>query len=65
MIEQTKEKPIKGLKIKYDGVTFENIIYFSISTWNGKENVSFTNKKDNNTTVSVNCEFSDIEIIKE
>ena len=46
MIE-SKEKPIKGLKIKYDGKTYENITYFSISNWDGNERVSFTEKKDN------------------
>lgn len=44
MIE-SKEKPIKGLKIKYDGKTYENITYFSISNWDSNERVSFTEKK--------------------
>ena len=64
MIE-AKEKPIKGLKIKYNNETYDNIMYFSISNWNGKDNVSFTSQKNNNTSVNINCLFSDIEIIKE
>ncbi len=28
------------------------------------ERVSFTNKKDNNTSTTVNCKFSEIEITK-
>ncbi len=64
MIE-VKEKPIKGLKIKYNNEIYDKIMYFSISNWDGKDNVSFTNKKNNNTSVTVNCLFSDIEIIKE
>lgn len=60
----TKEKPIKGLKIKYNDETYDNIMYFSVSNWDGKDNVSFTSKKNNNTSVTVNCSFSDIEIIK-
>lgn len=64
MIE-TKEKPIKGLKIKYNDEIYDKIMYFSISNWNGKDNVSFTNQKNSNTSVNVNCLFSNIEIIKE
>lgn len=64
MIEN-KEKKIVGLKIKYNNTTYENIIYFNISTWDGNENVSFTDKINNNTSTTVNCKFSDIEIIKE
>lgn len=64
MIEN-KEKKITGLKIKYNNNTYENITYFNISTWDGNENVSFTDKINNNTSTTVNCKFSDIEIIKE
>ena len=59
MIE-SKEKPIKGLKIKYDGKTYENITYFSICN----ERVSFTEKKDNTVSTTVNCKYSDIKIIQ-
>jgi hypothetical protein len=59
----SKEKPIQGLKIKYDNETYDSITYFSISNWDGKESVSFTNKKNENTVVNVHCKFSDIEII--
>lgn len=60
---ESKEKPIQGLKIKYDGEIYENITYFSISNWDGKESVSFTNEKNKNTIINVHCKFSDIEII--
>ena len=65
MIESTKEKPIEGLKIKYKDKTYENIMYLSISNWNGKNEVSFTSAETKNTTINVHCEFKDIEIIKE
>ena len=65
MIEENRERPIQNLKIKYDGTTYANITYFSISTWDGTERVSFTDKKDNNTSTNVNCKYSDIKIIKD
>ena len=64
MIENSKERPIENLKIKYDGNTYDKIVYFSISNWDGNERVSFTNKTDNNSSTNVNCKFSEIEIIK-
>lgn len=64
MMESNKEKTIKGLKIKYDGKTYENITYFSISNWDGSERVSFTERKDNTVSTTVNCKFSDIKIIQ-
>lgn len=60
MMESNKEKPIKGLKVKYDGKTYENITYFNISNWDG----SFTERKDNTVSTTVNCKFSDIKIIQ-
>lgn len=63
MIE-SKERPINNLTIKYDGNTYEKIIYLSISNWDGNEIVSFTNKTDSNSSTTVNCKFSEIEIIK-
>lgn len=63
MIE-SKERPINNLEIKYDGTTYDKIVYFSISNWDGNERVSFTNKKDNYTSTTVNCKFSEIEITK-
>lgn len=64
MMESNKEKPIKGLKVKYDDKTYENITYFSISNWDGSERVSFTERKDNTVSTTVNCKFSDIKIIQ-
>ena len=60
---ESKEKPIQNLKIKYDGTVYENITYFSVSNWDGKERVSFTNKKNESTSTNVSCKFSDIEIL--
>lgn len=65
MMEENRERPIQNLKIKYDGTTYENITYFSISNWDGKERVSFTDKKDDNTSTNVSCKYSDIKIIKD
>ena len=65
MMEVNKERPIQNLKIKYDGNTYENITYFSISTWDGEERVSFTDKKNENTSTNVTCKYSDIKIIKD
>lgn len=64
MIE-AKEKPIKGLKIKYDNTIYDKIIYFSVSNWDKKDTVSFTNLDSKNVSVSIHCDFKDIEIIKE
>ena len=64
MMENSKEIPIENLKIKYDGNTYDKIVCFSISNWDGNERVSFTNKTDNNSSTTVNCKFSEIEIIK-
>lgn len=64
MIESNKEIPIKGLKVKYDGKTYGNITYFNISNWDGSERVSFTERKDNTVSTTVNCKFSDIKIIQ-
>lgn len=61
---ESKERPINNLAVKYDGTTYDKIVYFSITNWDGNERVSFTNKKDNNTSTTVNCKFSEIEIIK-
>lgn len=64
MIE-SNEKPIKGLKIKYDNTIYDKIVYFSVSNW-GKENrARFTNLDSKNISVSVDCDFKDIEIITE
>lgn len=63
MIEN-KERPIENLKIKYDNNTYDKIVYFSISNCDGNERVSFTNKTDNNSSTTVNCKFSEIEIVK-
>lgn len=60
---ESKEKPIQNLKIKYDGITYEHITYFSVSNWDGKESVSFTNQKNASTSTNVRCKFSEIEII--
>lgn len=64
MMESSKERPIENLKIEYDGNTYEKIVYLSISNWDGNEQVSFTNKTDSNSSTTVNCKFSEIEIIK-
>lgn len=64
MMENNKERPIENLKIKYDGNVYDKIVYFSISNWDGNEQVSFTNKTDNSSSTNVNCKFSEIEIIK-
>ena len=64
MMENSKETPIENLKIKYDGNTYDKIVYFSISNWDGNERVSFTNRTDNNSSTNENCKFSEIEIIK-
>lgn len=61
---ESKERPINNLEIKYDGTTYDKIVYFSITNWDGNERVSFTNKKDNNTSTTVNCKFNEIEITK-
>ncbi len=61
---ESKERPINNLEVKYDGTTYDKIVYFSITNWDGNERVSFTNKKDNNTSTTVNCKFSEIEITK-
>ena len=61
---ESKERPINNLEVKYDGTTYDKIVYFSITNWDGNERVSFTNKKDNNTSTTINCKFSEIEIIK-
>lgn len=63
MIEN-KDKPIENLKIKYDNNIYDKIVYFSISNWDGNERVSFTNKTNNNSSTTVNCKFSEIEITK-
>ena len=63
-MESNKEVPIKGLKVKYDGKSYDNITYFSISNWDGSERVSFTERKDNTVSTTVNCKFSDIKIIQ-
>jgi hypothetical protein len=62
-MEYNKEKPIQGLKVKYGEQTYESITYFSISNWDGKERVSFTNKENENKITNITCSFSDIEII--
>lgn len=61
---ESKERPINNLEVKCDGTTYDKIVYFSITNWDGNERVSFTNKKDNNTSTTVNCKFSEIEITK-
>lgn len=61
---ESKERPINNLEVKYDDTTYDKIVYFSITNWDGNERVSFTNKQDNNTSTTVNCKFSEIEIIK-
>lgn len=64
MIE-SKEKPIKGLKIKYDNVVYDKIVHFSVSNWDKKDTVNFTNIDNKNVSVSIHCEFKDIELITE
>lgn len=60
---ESKEKPIQGLKIKYDNVTYDKITYFHISNWDGKERVSFTHEENKNKIININCSFSDVEIL--
>lgn len=62
---EPKEKPIKGLKIKYNNVIYDKIIYFSVSNWNKEDTVNFTNLDSENVRVSIYCKFKDIELIKE
>lgn len=64
MMGSNKERPIENLKIKYDNNIYDKIVYFSISNWDGNERVSFTNKTNNNSSTTVNCKFSEIEITK-
>lgn len=61
---ESKERPISNFEVKYDGTTYDKIVYFSITNWDDNERVSFTNKTDNNTSTTVNCKFSEIEITK-
>ena len=61
---ESKERPINNLEVKYDGTTYDKIVYFSITNWDDNERVSFTNKTDNNTSTTVNCKFSEREITK-
>lgn len=65
MKEEIKEKAIKGLKIKYDNTIYDKITYFHVSNWDKTDEVSFTNKDNDNKSVNIRCEFKDIEIIKE
>lgn len=64
MIEE-KEKPIKGLKIKYNNVIYDKILHFSVSNWNKENTANFTHLDSQNVRISVYCNFKDIEIIKE
>ena len=64
MIE-SKEKPIKGLKIKFENKIYDKIVHFSISNWDKEDNVHFTNIDSKNISVSIHCKYKDIEIITE
>lgn len=53
-----KPKPIKGLKIEYNGTVYDKITYLSCDT----DGMHFDNQTDNSTTIAVNCKIEDVKI---
>lgn len=53
-----KPKPIKGLKVEYDGETYDKITYLSCSN----EGISFEHMPSDSTTVYIRCKISEAKI---
>lgn len=57
--------PISGLKVIYDGKTYDKILYLDIHNTSEYSNyqVSFTSIENEKETLNVSCMLKDIEII--
>ena len=53
-----KPKPIKGLKIIYNGETYDKIVYMSCSN----EGISFENMQNESTMVNIRCPIDKIKL---
>lgn len=53
-----KPKVIKGLKVEYNKIVYDKIIYLSCSN----EGISFENMPDDNTTMNVRCKIGEAKI---
>lgn len=58
-IEMYKPKPIKGLKVQYNGETYDKITYLSCSN----EGISFEHMPNDNTSVYIRCKVNEAKIM--
>lgn len=58
-------KPIKNLKITYDGKIYDQVTWLSIHNKDKYNNyeVSFTNVESETQTININCMLKDVEIL--
>lgn len=54
-----KPKPIKGLKVKVNGIVYDKIAYMSCSS----EGIYIENIDSQTTTTNIRCKAEDLEII--
>lgn len=53
-----KPKPIKGLKVEYNGETYDKITYLSASS----EGFSFEHMPNDSTSVNVRCKINEAKL---
>lgn len=58
-IDMYKPKIIKGLKIEYDGETYDKISYLACSN----DGVTFEHNPNDSTYVNVHCKLNEIKVI--
>jgi hypothetical protein len=60
-----QRQAISNLKIRYDGKTYDKILYFSIHGLDeyNKYEVGFTNQETEKETVNIECMLRDIKVI--
>lgn len=53
-----KPKAIKGLKIEYNGESYDKIVYMSCSN----DGISFEHMPNDNTSVNIRCKINEAKI---
>lgn len=61
MLEPYNPKILKGLKVEYENIIYDKIIYLSISD----NEIHFENRENNSITNNIACKLSEVKITLE
>mgnify|MGYP004534602565 FL=1 len=61
MLEPYNPKILKGLKVEYENIIYDKIIYLSISD----NKIHFENRENNSITNNIACKLSEVKITLE